>query len=79
MKCPRGTASGLFKQLGSVMLMLWNTEEPRVAFTQRVEAALEVIYAQHADQDKFIKYFKTTWGGKLGKPEHCILSSFWTS
>ena len=61
------------------MLMLQNTGELRTAFTQRVKAALEVSYAQHADQDKFIKYFKTTWGGKLGKPALCILSLSWTN
>lgn len=64
-KCT-GRSEHLFQQLGQIMLMLPEHEEPQLDFIKRVHAALEWVYEQHADQTAFVKYFKDTWGGKIG-------------
>lgn len=57
------------------MLMLPEHAEPQINFTKRVHVALEQVYEQHADQPAFVKYFKDTWGGKIGMPvDFCTLS-----
>ena len=65
-KCKRGTAVGLFKRLGQIMLMLPGHKESQSIFRQRVQAALDLLLSEHADQPEFVKYFNNTWGHKLG-------------
>lgn len=65
-KCKKGTAVGLFKRLGQIMLMLPKHREVPDLFKERVQTTLEDLLQEHADQADFVKYFRSTWVHKLG-------------
>ena len=57
---------GLFKRLGEIMLMVPNHQESPSMFKARVQATLDALLHDNADQLEFVNYFCKTWGNKLG-------------